>query len=261
MLLPNKKTIQLVFQSNQVLIQPKDTVLHGKVWKLKNHFFINETTQNQTDQIDSVQVNANIVTIHLKNQLNDGFVSYIPSYVDLPLPDLGSLLTNTRGNRALAFYQLQIDTLIENPVIKEVKTKQLGAFIQFNQKFPVSIRIQKSEENSENFRDIAFITEDTYLDTLRCTRRYSVFYRVQLYIPNFDSIWSEPIIHPCTPVDLLEVKEIIDKPTELYARRIVLSAPVKHTMLLEYTEFLPRHITFGVRPFRVRAAPLCSFIL
>lgn len=243
---PNKQVLQLVFQANQSLVLPKDTLLHDKRWTFKNHFFINETTRTQTETIDSIRVSANTVTIYLNKQIEGGYVTYLPSFVEHPLPDLGALLTNINGRRAMAFYQFPIKINLENPRIQEVKTKRTGAFIQFNQKFPVPIRIQKSEENLENFKDIAFITEDTYLDTLRCTRRYQVFYRAQLHLPTIDTVWSTPIGHPCTPADLLEVRETIDKPTELYARKILLNAPVKHNIFLEYTESLQFQPNFQI---------------
>lgn len=238
LLSPDKYVLRLIFQDNQMLVSPKDTLLHGKKWTLKNHFFINETTHTQNEIIDSVRVSSNTVTIYLNKQIEGGYMTYIPSYVDHPIPDLGALLSNIRGRRVLAFYQFPIKSYLGNPYIQEVETKRMGTLIQLNQPFPIPIQIQKSVENSNNFKDISRTTEASYLDTSRCTRRYEVFYRVRLHIPNYETIWSPIIGHPCTPVDLLEIKNILDKPTELYARKIRLNAPIKHNIFLEYTESL-----------------------
>lgn len=243
---PDKYVLRLIFQDNQSLVSPKDTLLHGKKWQLKNHFFINETTQTQNQIIDSVRVSTNIVTIFLNKQIEGGYVTYIPSFVEHPIPDLGALLSNIRGRRVLAFYRFPIKSNLENPHIQEVKTKRMGIFIQLNQRFSIPIQIQKSEENPNNFKNISLITESSYLDTSRCTLRYEVFYRIRLHIPNYETVWSPIIGHPCTPADLLEIKSTLDKPTELYARKIHLNAPIKHNIFLEYTESLQFQPNFQI---------------
>ena len=50
----------------------------------------------------------------------------------------------------------------------------------------------------------------------------------------------------CTPADLIEIKEAIDKPTELYAKKFIVNAPVRQNVLLEYTDSIQFQPNFRV---------------
>jgi Carbohydrate esterase, sialic acid-specific acetylesterase len=117
-----KDILTLVFEDNQQIIYPKDSIFADYTRSLKDVFFINSDNQtndfNESDhQIESGWAEGNKVYLKLKAPSTGIYVTYLPSTFSDNFSKFydGVHLKNARGMRAFSFYEFPISGAIINP--------------------------------------------------------------------------------------------------------------------------------------------------
>ncbi len=114
-------TITLEFEQGQRMNYPADTNINSMLWQMKNYFFVNSTTGTNNYLVEKGCAKENKIVLKLNSQINGGFFTYLPSYSTIDPPKQEIQLTNSRGLRAISFYQFPIADLLNKPVIDSIK--------------------------------------------------------------------------------------------------------------------------------------------
>lgn len=117
---PSGDTLVLEFEKGQSMHFPPPHTKNGFDWKMEDYFFVNTVTQAQHNLVQKGWASENKVYLKLNWQIKEGFVSYLPSYAKSSPPVQDIHLKNSRGLRAMSFYQFPIKTLLPTPQIKEI---------------------------------------------------------------------------------------------------------------------------------------------
>ncbi len=118
----DKKEITLVFDENQQMVFPKDTLIKSVINNalfsigIKEHFYLNETG----NAADSGRSEGNKIFIKLKKSASANQLTYLPSGF-VPSNSntfVGPYLKNSRGMRAFSFYKYPIADVLPITVLK-----------------------------------------------------------------------------------------------------------------------------------------------
>jgi hypothetical protein len=131
----DKSEITLTFDERQQLTWPKDTTIAGQdgnplLLSLKNFFYLDGDERNQ--KVASGRVDNNRVILSLKEPVNAGKISYLPSFYVHNLPLMapfkigvfkGPYLTNKRGLGAFSFHNVAINRALPEITLQTSQTK------------------------------------------------------------------------------------------------------------------------------------------
>lgn len=203
--------LDLVFQENQRFQLPQDSVLLNRLWRLPDHFYINQTTTRASATlVDQITLHQNRVRLHLTQPVTTGFVTYLPSFLTTDPPFLGATLANRLGRRVLSFYQFPIQAPLDPPHVDSVWYISSGTqfFIQPKEGFSV----EGQRQTLGGWISFQPTAQAIVLDTYRCVTPSPAFYRFRWVNGENKSEWSAPIDISCHPAEVTEPET--DAPTE-----------------------------------------------
>lgn len=199
----NGQRLDLVFQENQRFTLPKDSVILNRLWRVQDHFFVNQTTNRSTpNAVDRISVQNNRIQIHLTQPSQTGFVTYLPSFLTTDPPFIGATLSNRLGRRVLSFYQFPIQSPLLPPHVDSVWYTQEGTqfFIQPTPGFT----IQAQRQILNDWETVPQTQTAVVLDTQRCASPAAVTYRFRWTQGENVSEWSALFEIPCHPREITE---------------------------------------------------------
>jgi hypothetical protein len=171
-------TLTIEFEPGQQMRYPADTTIHSTVWPMKNYFYINCTTSTNNHIVEQGRAEGNKIILKLNSAINGGFLTYLPSYSTDDPPNQPIHLTNSRGLRAMSFYQFPIANQLNRPVIDSVKYVTEGQLkVFFNNSDSTIVERKKNTENS--FSAIAKVTGGSYTDYVSTSDLDEVHYRIR----------------------------------------------------------------------------------
>ncbi|GAB3518978.1 hypothetical protein GCM10027442_40020 [Emticicia fontis] len=183
-------TLTLEFEQGQQMRYPADTMVDSRLWQMRNAFFVNSTTDANTYLVESGVAQGNKIILKLNSSINGGFLTYLPSYSRLNPPQQQVHLKNSRGLRALAFYQFPIANKLVNSEIDSIRYITEGQLrLFFNNANTTIIERRKSTENG--FAEIARVNGGVYTDNLNTDNIEKVYYRIKKINPTSESDYSQ----------------------------------------------------------------------
>lgn len=194
--------LDLVFQEAQRFRLPNDSTLLGRRWTLKDHFFVDQTTQRSLpNAVDFISVSGNRIQLHLRQTNSAQFVTYLPSYLTTDPPFIGSTLTNLLDKRALAFYQFPISDPLASPAIDSVQYLAGGTYFHSIQK--TGFLLEGQRRLKDQWVSIGTTDQTFLIDTLRCTTSATWSYRFRWTAGENTSEWSKLYDIPCHPAEVV----------------------------------------------------------
>lgn len=171
----------LEFDEGMEMIYPQDSVVNGKVWKMKDFIFID----GKNDVVQGGEARGNRIYLTVSNIQNAKTVTYLPNAYGQFGVELyyGVHLKNKYGMRAFSFDNVVIGG--ETPVITtlptELKlnvevTEDVQVKLTWNGNEQTKYYIERSNDNS-SFGEVGIVSGNNFYDTqVELDKKY--FYRV-----------------------------------------------------------------------------------
>jgi len=171
-------TLTLEFEPGQQMRYLADTTIHSTTWQMKNYFYVNCTTNTNNHIVEQGRAEGNKIILKLNAQIDGGFLNYLPSFSTDDPPRQELHLKNSRGLRAMSFYQFPIANRLNKPVIDSVKYVTEGQLKLFFNNSDSTI-IERKKNNENNFSVIAKVSGGVYTDNLTTNDLEEVYYRIR----------------------------------------------------------------------------------
>lgn len=190
---PTRDTLILVFEEDQNIVYPEPRTLNGFTWRMEDYLYVNTTTVFNDQIVEKGWADRNRVYLKLKWGINDGYVTYLPSYSQFNPPMQAIHLKNGRGLRAMSFYRKQVTEALEKPEI--VSGEAAGATrikLVFKESDHYVLERRFSDEPA--FRALATINSSgMYEDVLSDPVSDPVYYRIKRVSEKSESEYSNII--------------------------------------------------------------------
>lgn len=162
---PSRDTLILVFEEDQKIVYPEPRNINGFTWKPEDYFYVNTTTAYTDDIVVKGWADRNRVYLRLKWGINNGYVTYLPSYSRFNPPYQGVHLKNGRGLRAMSFYQVPVFDALKKP---EIVSGELSGNNMVRLVFGESDRyiLERRFSSEQAFLPLATVNAATYEDIL-----------------------------------------------------------------------------------------------
>jgi hypothetical protein len=182
-------TLVLEFEKGQNIHFPEPISKDGFVWKMEDYFYVNTITQAQHDLVHSGWAKENKVYLKLNWNIYEGYVTYLPSYAQSSPPRQEIQLKNSKGLRAMSFYQFPVKIMLSTPKIREILLVSKDQIrINFGEKGNYSI--ERKGENEQAFFTVGSVKDsDHYVDQADFTQK--VAYRILRTSEESSSDYSE----------------------------------------------------------------------
>lgn len=194
---PSRDTLILVYEEDQKLVYPEPVTVNGFAWKMEDYFYVNTTTAYTDDIVVKGWTDRNRVYLQLKWGINEGYVTYLPSYSRFNPPYQGVHLKNSRGLRAMSFYQIPVTDALKKP---EIVSGEVTGTYRIRLTFKESGRYileRRSVSGEPAFLAVATIASaSTYEDALLPHVSTPVEYRIKRVSENSESEYSNIIRVP-----------------------------------------------------------------
>lgn len=187
---PSRDTLILVFEEDQKMTYPESLVTDGFTWKMEDYLYVNTTTAFTDDIVEKGWADRNRVYLKLKWGIKEGYVTYLPSYSRFNPPVQGVHLTNSRGLRAMSFYQMPVRDALEKPEIISGEIRE-DARIKLVFMEPGPYLLERRLAHEQAFRSLAPVTSATYEDTLSSPYFGTVEYRLKRVSEESESAYSD----------------------------------------------------------------------
>lgn len=204
MITPSRDTLILVFEEDQKIQFPEPRTVNGFTWRMEDYLYVNTTTAYTDDIVVKAWADRNRVYIRLKWGINEGYVSYLPSYSQFNPPYQGVHLKNSRGLRAMAFYQLPVADVLKKP---EIVSGEITGNNRIRLVFRESDRyvLERRLSTGQNFSPVASLNAGSYDDILASAPSDAVEYRIKRVSEKSESEYSDIIrvavkVAPLPPV-------------------------------------------------------------
>jgi len=221
-------TLTLEFEEGQQMKYPADTTINSVLWQMKDYFFVNCLTNNNNKIVESAEAKQNKVILKLNSQIDGGFLTYLPSYSIHELPKQEVHLTNSRGLRAMSFYQFPIANLLPEPLIDSVIYITEGQLKLFFESSDTTI-VERKRKTDEAFIEVARISGGSFVDNLLTDDLESVSYRIkktnQVSVSNYSSS-KEYILSDCDNNQIV-LSGVVNKTTTKKSRKIESSQKIR----------------------------------
>jgi len=187
---PSRDTLILVFEEDQKMVYPEARTVNGFTWKMEDYFYVNTTTAYTDDIVVKGRADRNRVYLSLKWGINDGYVTYLPSYSAFNPPVQEAHLTNSRGLRAMSFYKIPVTDALQRPEIVSAKAITDNR-IQLVFREKDTYILEKRAGEGQDFRVLATLSgADRYEDALASPLAGTLEYRVKRMSEKSESEYS-----------------------------------------------------------------------
>lgn len=214
-------TLTLEFEEGQQMKYPADTTIDSKLWQMKDYFFVNCVTNANTHIVNQGRAQGNTIVLKLDSPIAGGFLTYLPSYSTHSPPEQLIHLTNSKGLRAMSFYQFPIEDILAKPIIDSIKYVTEGQLKLFFNSTDTTI-IERRINAGAPFAEIARVIGGVYVDNLATDNLEKVYYRIKKVSPVSESDYSltkDFIVSDCNN-DLLMLSGIITRTTTKKSHKI-----------------------------------------
>lgn len=186
---PSRDTLILVFEEDQKIVFPEPRNINGFTWKMEDYFYVNTTTAYTDDIVVKGRADRNRVYLSLKWGINEGYVTYLPSYSRFNPPSQEVHLENSRGLRAMSFYQVPVSEVLKKP---EMISGELAGSRRVKLVFGEADRymVERRFSNEQGFLSLATVNAGTYEDNLPSTLSDAVEYRLKRISEKSESDYS-----------------------------------------------------------------------
>ncbi|MFS0491467.1 sialate O-acetylesterase [Leadbetterella byssophila] len=191
-------TLILVFEEGQKIQYPTPKTINGFTWKLEDYFYINTITAHQDGIIQKAWAEENRVYLKLNWPINGGFVTYLPSYATSSPPKQEVHLTNSRGLRAMSFYQFPILPMLPTPRITNIQKLEPGKIrLTFSDKG--NYIVERRSLTSDGYTVLVSLNNaDSYTDEVDLNQRWE--YRIKRVDEFAQSDYSNTVSHIPPPI-------------------------------------------------------------
>ncbi len=187
---PSRDTLILVFEEDQKITYPDPLVTDGLTWKMEDYLYVNTTTAFTDDIVEKGWADRNRVYLKLRWGIKEGYVTYLPSYSRFNPPVQGVHLTNSRGLRAMSFYQMPVRDALEKPEIISGEIQE-ETHIKLVFLKPGRYLLERRLGDEPAFRSLVPLTSATYEDTLSSPYFGTVEYRLKRMSETSESAYSD----------------------------------------------------------------------
>jgi hypothetical protein len=191
----DRTEITLTFDEGQALTWPKDTTITGRdgnalLMSLKNFFYLDNDERNL--KVASGKVDKNRVILSLKEPVNAGKISYLPSFYVRNLPLMlpfpigvftGPYLINKRGLGAFSFYDVAINNGLPAITLSTTKTEVNSVSLTWNKSDDATgYVLEKKSKNAPEFQTVKHFDANqlTYVDK-DVSENEAYIYRIKAY--------------------------------------------------------------------------------
>ena len=207
--------LTLVFEEGQKMKYPNDTTIHSSVWKMKDYLYINSITNANTNLIEQGWAQGNKIILKLTQAIDSGFLTYLPSYAMTNPPSQEIHLKNSKGLRAMSFYQFPIADFLVTPTIDSIKYISQGQLKLVFNDADTKI-IERKATGETDFTRIGKSSGNTFIDNLYLNNEESVYYRIKKETATSESNYSPEKVFTMTTCNDLQlsgdvITEIISK--------------------------------------------------